>query len=829
MPDVEPLRFPSAEERPSQQDLQFVCSGRRRTCPLLNSPSPCVNNVLHHMQELKMILENWCQQSGKYQPLTNQGKHQYSNPLRVQTRDLDTDSMMSTDLFVEGFSINARESCPSSPLVKKINDALGEVAYVIERLEADRQYAEEALSKEKRRKRFLENKVDSISLWKQQERCFFVQKEHEACARYITELKWQVKLEREKLDQAQEKLSHTEILNQHLQENINFAKKQIPIVKENLEIQERIINKINTTQAEATEIYSKTQRDLTMAEKELKKMELDANYEQISLDHALLTMNNQLAKKLEDLNQLKMLEKDLCGEINDAEMTVALMEEKCAALIQRIPEIMELEKSEKDQILQLKLQIDERIQKNKKLKEKVIALLEDIEKCKLNGEAEISCVQEQLNSKRSAFSALDKENMQYEQNAEDYKLKISESEKAVMQMCEERKHMLQKIIDNDEQWEKAKEEVTQIVAQHSVTQTKLEEQEKLTFMEEQRARKEIENLRKDLTGQTTALELLKSECASINERLKQQQRSSELANQKLLKEFEDASSATKALTPKIEKIKKVTENLEKLQCEHNNTLVYLETEKKLKGDHLKAAQVLHTAITMRCVDTLGRISDLTKKSREYHDASDKLEKIVEKMPKVIAELQSEFDVLDFKNKSAALIISTLESDINNCQQRTQRFMQTRTAHVKARRKKMEDAKEKLKMALRENNQLASKYEDLQKIVVKAMQEASSALSKKNYEHKTWNYYTRLSLLQKRMHKALVKYFEQRSLNSEAELDLCQTLYQETNQKIKTAQEELSEEIQHISAFLQSLTDDSTTTDDARVNKQASPDASGWNE
>lgn len=48
--------------------------------------------------------------------------------------------------------------------------------------------------------------------------------------------------------------------------------------------------------------------------------------------------------------------------------------------------------------------------------------------------------------------------------------------------------MLQKIIDNDEQWEKAMEEVTQVVAQHELIQTKLEEQEQLTFMEEQRTR-----------------------------------------------------------------------------------------------------------------------------------------------------------------------------------------------------------------------------------------------------------------------------------------------------------------------------------------------------
>lgn len=38
-----------------------------------------------------------------------------------------------------------------------------------------------------------------------------------------------------------------------------------------------------------------------------------------------------------------------------------------------------------------------------------------------------------------------------------------------------------------------------------------------------------------------------------------------------------------------------------------------------------------------------------------------------------------------------------------------------------------------------------------------------------------------------MHKALVKYFKQRSLYSRAELDRCQALSQETDQKIKTAQ------------------------------------------
>ncbi|XP_076601821.1 coiled-coil domain-containing protein 178 [Chaetodon auriga] len=833
MPDVEPLRFPSREGRPSQQDqadLQAVCSGRRRTCALLSSPSPCVNNAIYHIQELKMTVENWCQQpSRKCQPQIDQDKHQYSKTLRFHSRDSDTESVTSTELFVEGIAINARESCPLSPLLKKINDVLGEVVCLIERLEADRQYAEEALHKEKRKRRFLENKVNSISLWKQQEHSSVVQKEHEACIRDITELKRQLKLERDKLDQAQEKLSHTEVLNQRLHEDIGFARKQIPIVKENLDLQRGIIIQINTAQAEADEVCSKTQRDLILVQDELKTMELDANREKASLEHVLLSMKNQLANKFEDLNQLKMLEKGVCAEIKDAESTVTLTEEKCAAVTQRIPEIMELEKTEKDRILQLKFQIEDEMQQNNKLQEKIISLQEDIEKTRLNGEAEVSCIEEQLHSKHNAFAALRKENMECEQNVEDYKMKLSESGKAVKQMREERKQMLQKIIDNDEQWEKAKEEVTQVVDQHSVTQTKLEEQEQLTFMEEQRARKEIDNLRKDLTGQMTALELLKDQCANINEELHRQQRSSELTNQKLQKEFEDASSATNTLETKLEKIKNLIENLEKIHCEHGNILVSLEKEERLKRDLLKAAQDLQTATIKRYDNTLGRISDLMKETEEYRDASDEIEKIVESMPEVIAELQSVFDVVEFKNKSAALIMNTLQSDINNCQQRTQRSMQTHTAHVTARKKEVEDTKEALKIALKENHQLSREYEGLKKMLMEAKQEAVSALSEKNHAHTSFHYYTQLSLLQKRMHKALVKYFKQRSLYSQAELDRCQALSQETDQKIKTAQEGLSEEIQLISVFLQSLTDESTTADDAGVNKQASPDATGSNE
>ncbi len=51
--------------------------------------------------------------------------------------------------------------------------------------------------------------------------------------------------------------------------------------------------------------------------------------------------------------------------LKDAEEAVALVEEKCATLTERIPEITELEKVEKVVILQVKLKIQDEMQQNR--------------------------------------------------------------------------------------------------------------------------------------------------------------------------------------------------------------------------------------------------------------------------------------------------------------------------------------------------------------------------------------------------------------------------------------------------------------------------------
>lgn len=52
----------------------------------------------------------------------------------------------------------------------------------------------------------------------------------------------------------------------------------------------------------------------------------------------------------------------------------------------------------------------------------------------------------------------------------------------------EQRQMLQKITDNDAQWERAEEEVTHVVARHGAIRARLAERRRLTFMEDEKAR-----------------------------------------------------------------------------------------------------------------------------------------------------------------------------------------------------------------------------------------------------------------------------------------------------------------------------------------------------
>ncbi|XP_069047592.1 coiled-coil domain-containing protein 178 isoform X2 [Lepisosteus oculatus] len=819
-----------------ENDLQRVCSLRRRSCALVNTPSPCVNKAIHHVQELERKIEGWIQQMEReVSPQTNHsGKIVRFSTTEGNTAPPIITSLVSPGLCIEGKELCVREGGTSTPLNAETGAVLLEVIDLLGRLEADRQEAEEALKKEKERRRALGEKIDRLSLWRLQQLPAAVQKEHEACVRDISELQWHLKFKKERLQHVKDRMTKAEVLNQRLCEDIDFVKKHGPLLKGKLEMESSIMNQIKCAQDEANETLSKAVLDLGNAQQHFEEEQLRAATERNGMAKELDGIADQLKGILKDLQQLKHHWNAYSSKIAEIEEKLTLKEKICEYLLKQIPHLREQEITMNGEAKELRLKIEDQMLKIQQLEEDTSELQRQIQVTRSMGEAEVRQLEQEYNQKRQALLALSEKNRECELETEDFTRHIQQSEQSTVQLQKDRKRMLQKISQNEEQRDRVKEELSQVAAAHNATKAKLEDHEQQIYVEEQRMREVAENMKRQIMSEMKAIAILKGKIASEKTELQQGQTNTEKEKVEIQKAFEDSSSSILELEKEVEEfqrmynekkecIENMKKNIQELEVQHKTTAEKLEQKKTTLLHHLRDVENRHAAVSAELTHVLSRIEDLSRKTEEYRVSKCVMEKTARTMPDAIEKLQADFDAVDFKHKTATSIINSLQSEISNCKDRIKLSEETHKSLYKNRRITMEETKAALKKGLRENVDLAQEYKDLQRALLIAKTEAVAVHSEKNRMEASFQDHKQLSLLQRRMHKALEEYFKQRSLYSQAGLATFQALSNENSKKIVAIQEDLSKAIQRISAFLHSLTDDSTTTDNAAPNKHPGSD------
>ncbi|KAL2097790.1 hypothetical protein ACEWY4_006997 [Coilia grayii] len=835
MPDVELLKFPSREGASSlqdQEDRQTVCPSRRRSCALVNTPSACVNKAVCHIQELKRKLESWWQLHPR-----SDGKHLNSNMLGLRSADGQDDGLPK-DLCIEGIGLflGVDTSGGMNSLRKEGMDVLMEVAYLINRLEADRQDAKEALQKERQTHERLGNKMDNLALWRQQEFPVVVQKEHEACMRDISELMWHLKRKKEKLEQVKDKVTHTEVLHHRLTEDINFVKKHGPLVKEKLEMESAIMSKIKAAQTEADDVFAKNTANLKRFECDLTKEEDNIEKEKIRLKRELGRFHHHLKERQEEYADLQSLSVELQRKLKETEDAVAKIANVCNIMFQRIPHLEEQETLLKDQVEKLKVEIEKKGAEMAHIQECISDLQNQITESRQTGETNVAELEDLIRKRRKELTVLQEEMKEQELEIEDYGQKTIQSEQAIKQLQADMKRLLLKIGQNEELREKSQEELSEVMSLHCCTKAREEDLEQTAFAQDQKNKKMTENLKMKIMVEMKAIAVLKGKISAAKQEYNEEKAKTDKEMEELQSKFEKASSATATLEMEVKELAQIyrdkTEETEKLKSElanvqmiQQNSSDAMKEQRNAKLQSLNAVKELHNAVSERYEDTKARISELRTISIEYREESDMMERTAKVLPALIEELQSICEGVQYKHERAMTIMNSLRQDITNCETRTVEVVEAHEILLKERRATMHEIKANLREALQENVTLAHEYRDLQKALMNAKREAVFIFDQKNRAEISFQDRKQLSLLQKRMHKAMVKYFNHRSLHSQAELAYFQTLSNAYNQKITTVQEELSKTIQRLSAFLHSLTDDSTTTGDD-ANKQSSPDANG---
>ncbi|NXA45440.1 CC178 protein, partial [Nothocercus julius] len=220
-------------------DKSKCITTRQRSCAFVNTPLPCINKAIHHIQELEVKLEKCFQQV-----------HFCFRDQKCLWRIF---SCLFDSLFnLQRFTMNSDSKSLTLKLETKA--LLLEVTELIKRLDADCQEAEAALEQEKLRRKKLAMKLDCMSLWRLQQLPAAVQKEYETCSQDILELQWHFDCKSRQLQQVENQVLKIETANKKIQEDIDFMKKHSPLLEEKL-------NREGEAQRDVLVAYEKVSRN----------------------------------------------------------------------------------------------------------------------------------------------------------------------------------------------------------------------------------------------------------------------------------------------------------------------------------------------------------------------------------------------------------------------------------------------------------------------------------------------------------------------------------------------------------------------------------------
>ncbi|XP_060040186.1 coiled-coil domain-containing protein 178-like, partial [Erinaceus europaeus] len=133
--------------------IYFSYPCQRHSCSLVNIPAPCVNKMVSHIEEVESKIQEHLKR--------------FETSLEEWSRIIPVP--------IEGVKPEKEhEKCPE--LKQKMESLLSEAIHLIKSLETDRADAEEALNKQKSRKKMINLKIDSWALWRLQEIPIAVQK-----------------------------------------------------------------------------------------------------------------------------------------------------------------------------------------------------------------------------------------------------------------------------------------------------------------------------------------------------------------------------------------------------------------------------------------------------------------------------------------------------------------------------------------------------------------------------------------------------------------------------------------------------------------------------
>ncbi|XP_069587368.1 coiled-coil domain-containing protein 178 [Ranitomeya imitator] len=805
--------------------MALIATQRRRSCELVNTPLPCVNKALSHIDKLEGKIREWF----LHHDDTAQNKC-----VKWASCESTEDAPEETPMLrVRGIAIADKdflEQSGDSSIKVETKSVISEVVQLIWRLEADRQEAEEALKLEKERKGRLIAQVDVLSQWKLYNFPEAVQKEYDACAQDFSELQWLISCKKQELEKAQDIMAKTEAVKTRLQEKINFIMKHRPLLDDKLHLEGDAMSRIQQAQSEATLLLNEAEKKQKSAQMSYEKVTAEANQERKNMADKLTDIKRNLQNCRDNLCSSEKTWEKYSSDSLKIDQQIEDGQNVYKDLLSKKQQLIDSESSWNHQVNELKYELDDQEKKYKDLSNIHSKLSKEADILESDFQAQLSNLEQQLHKILHALRGLEYENKTLALENEDMLIKTTNSHKMKSKLEADIRRMQKSQLRNEEQSNNTTNELAHVSVSHAASKRRLSELENQSSKEESRLKSLADTLRRQVIEEVKAAQLIQARINAILAERHQNQKDYNQMKEELVKAAEEIEQPVAALEAQIAKLTnlhaKKAETLkstrqQKTQCDEEFSL----TNQKLiqqRNDlqhQLDNTQLKISVVSGQLKNAIDRTENFQKSTQDLIQYGNVIEKVIQSTVNVIATLQQNYNLLELKLKDLEDTSGHLIQGIEMYTQRMKTEDEDNNLQLQRRRKMQKESSKALETALKENVALAKEYQTLQ---AGYLDEKDKLMV--NYESRikmeaTQRDYLQISVLQSRMHRAMVEFFKQRGLYNQAGLARFQAASQGNAQKILAVQEEMSKTIQHISAFLTSLTDGSPR-EDGKENKQS---------
>lgn len=841
-------------------------SWRRRSCELVKSTSSCVRKAVSHLHKLQDLIDafymtdlpdekgkNGKQRSSVVLDLDAKDKEELSEsqgPLEDSTHLSSASShgrrirwllssaslgnieeeMTSVEprlessasgatLEVRGRSAGTVMSKVSTPksaageIVPKEYDVIEEVITLLGRMESDRLSTQDGLVKERERVQFLRNEIDAQAYKRMHDLPLAVQREHEACAIDINELRWHCAYQGRIEARIKERVHHAEVRHTKVLQDLSNIQKHCPLVEEKLDLEGEAMSSIQLKQDETDEELSNTLDRLEATERKTAEAQGKATQERALIKQEVDVVRNELNAVSDELAQLRMYYTSNTHTMNDIRNTLTENAEQLVVLERREERIKALEATQQDKVQRIREKIVEQEAEHIKLVDENNKLKTEKQITQASMESENSKLE--LEIKNASKKLKDLTRRIKESKAENSKLNMKLEQCAKQKIADEKavKRAQQEMEKIEEQMEVSKEETKKVEVLHdNLSEVLVVKKEEVMGIEES-LKTTADALKKQLKDEAHARTVLQARITSDTQDLAKTHVDSK-------KKREKATQRAEEMVKLVDHVKDQVSKLEKIHNERQETIAqlnkildkvkqqYNDMESKFQGE-ISELLPKEEELKKETMELTKRLDHITWKSEMMEKKMADMESSSQMMNKVIATTQENINDLNEEMTELKIQIETgfeteqgLKKSLQQLEERINRSKDNHEKHMEERDQVLTTNQRGVKTALSENKKLAIVYQRSQNTLLNNKAALLRLVERRVNNEDSLKDHRELSALQGRMRQALEFFYRLRGLQSKADIADFELRCIKNGDKLTTLQSEMMRVIEHINRFLE---------------------------